>query len=577
MARSARLSHDAGAPLWRSGEAVMNAQPTRLLLVEDNAGDARLLQEALKEVADPPFEITHLYLLQDALACLAKERFAAILLDLSLPDGQGLGMVKQVVACAPQMAILVLTGLVDEQVALNALSEGAQDYIIKGSLDSVAIARAIRYAIQRKQFLERIRLLREIDQAIGSTLDLKEIFAAFLERIESLFAVSASFVHRLDGRDALQPFVGRHLRAEELKPFPGDAKAILAHLKKPGTAPFTLKTLDADVDPETAAVLRHHGWSAVLQVPLTHNSHLWGLVSLFMEGKPQLSEDESDILKSIFYRLTVAVQNAQLYESIVNLAEDLRRSNKVKDEFLSIMSHELRTPLNVMMNCAEILRTGVMGEVSADQASILDRLLVQAKNQLGLVNGILHVTRMETDKVEISCEEMVLSEFLQDMKGDYDISFSNKEVALRWDIPDDLPRIQTDRDKIRHILENLINNAIKFTSSGEIRVSARRVMVEKTVNVNHQWFELEVSDTGAGIPEDSLNTIFEKFQQLDTTSTRIHGGVGIGLYLVKRFTDLLHGTISVSSEVGKGSSFRITIPCTTDTPSSGEHHLAAAV
>jgi len=146
MARSARLSHDAGAPLWRSGEAVMNAQPTRLLLVEDNAGDARLLQEALKEVADPPFEITHLYLLQDALACLAKERFAAILLDLSLPDGQGLGMVKQVVACAPQMAILVLTGLVDEQVALNALSEGAQDYIIKGSLDSVAIARAIRYA-----------------------------------------------------------------------------------------------------------------------------------------------------------------------------------------------------------------------------------------------------------------------------------------------------------------------------------------------------------------------------------------------------------------------------------------------
>jgi signal transduction histidine kinase len=179
------------------------------------------------------------------------------------------------------------------------------------------------------------------------------------------------------------------------------------------------------------------------------------------------------------------------------------------------------------------------------------------------VNGILHATRMETEQLTASLEDVDLKEFLENLKSDYAISFSKNGVELRWDIATDLPVASLDRDKLRHILENLINNAIKFTEKGSIAVAAR--VVEngghgaKTPNQG-RWLELKVADTGTGIPPESLAVIFEKFCQLDTTSTRLHGGVGIGLYLVKRFATVLNGDVVVDSHLGKGSTFTVTIP-----------------
>jgi signal transduction histidine kinase len=247
----------------------------------------------------------------------------------------------------------------------------------------------------------------------------------------------------------------------------------------------------------------------------------------------------------------------------VALAEDLRRSNKVKDDFLSIMSHELRTPLNIVMNCAEIMRTGIVGEINKEQADILDRLMTQAKHQLTLVNGILHATRMETEQLTACLEVVDLREFLENLRSDYEISFSNNNFNLRWDIAPNLPEARLDCDKLRHILENLINNAIKFTEAGSITVSARVLDGGRHTSntTNHgRWLEFQVADTGVGIPPESLALIFEKFCQLDATSTRVHGGVGIGLYLVKRFATVLGGDVTVKSRVGNGSTFIVTLP-----------------
>lgn len=545
----------------------MSATVIRLLLVEDNVGDARLIQEVLKDVATVGFDISFAATLKDALRQLNEQRFGAVLLDLSLPDGQGLDMVRRVVTAAPQTPTLVLTGLNDEQLALHALGAGAQDYIIKGTLDGAAIARAICFAIQRKGFLERIRLLRDIDQAIGSTLDLRQIFATLLDHIEPLFSVTAACVHRLDDAGVLQPLVARGLENHEPEPYGSESKALMDSGRRNGRPSFSITKLDPDktVPPLLAAWEPDKGTR--LQTALTVNNQPWGLLSLFFDGDRTFDNELTDILKTVIARVSVAVQNAQLYESVVNLADELRRSNKVKDEFLSIMSHELRTPLNVMMNCAEILRDGVVGEVTPEQTSILDRLLVQARNQLGLVNGILHVTRMETDKIELNYQALPLREFLEDLKADYSISFSNGQVDLLWEIPAELTVIQTDRDKVRQMLENLINNAIKFTSAGQIRVAASMP--------NPQWVEFKVSDTGSGMPEEALTTIFEKFQQLDTTATRAHGGVGIGLYLVKQFTDLLKGRVTVSSELGKGSCFTIILPSSPENDAGIEHRTVA--
>jgi signal transduction histidine kinase/DNA-binding NarL/FixJ family response regulator len=527
----------------------MKEKTGRVLLIEDNLGDARLLAEVLRDVPGKPFELIHAELVSTALERLSQEHFEAILLDLSLPDGQGFGVLRRLLDVAPSTPVLVLTGLNDEQMALNALSAGAQDYLVKGSHDGDFISRAIRYAIQRKELLERTRALRDIDQAITSTLDVQEIFKALLGKTGALFPFSAACVQKINLDNGALEFVALNRMLEE------DLQT------------YDWSKLDGAARPDLPVSLNGRGdesraWDEAVAVPVKLKERIWGYLCFFSNKERAFSAEELEFLTALAAQVAVAIHNAELYADTVALAEDLRRSNKVKDDFLSIMSHELRTPLNIVMNCAEIMRTGVVGEINKEQADILDRLMTQAKNQLTLVNGILHATRMETEQLTACLEMVDLKEFLDNLKSDYAISFANDNVELRWNLAANLPMASLDRDKLRHILENLINNAIKFTEAGSITVSARLVdgaASSKATNQNG-WLELEVADTGVGMPKDSLTLIFEKFCQLDATSTRLHGGVGIGLYLVNRFATVLGGDVSVKSELGRGSTFTVNIP-----------------
>ncbi|HEX2226814.1 MAG TPA: ATP-binding protein [Candidatus Binatia bacterium] len=534
----------------------MKEKTGRVLLIEDNPGDARLLAEVLRDTPGTPFELVRAELVSSALEWVRQERFDAILLDLSLPDGQGFDVLRSLLQVAPSVPVLVLTGLNDEELALNALAAGAQDYIVKGSHDGDFICRAIRYAIQRKELLERARALRDIDQAITSTLDTQEILSALLGKIGSLFPFSAACVQKLN-------------------PDSGDLESlILNRLCAKDLQTYNWSELIAATQPKRIVPLRRHSqsnefvpWDEAVALPLQLKERIWGYLCFFYKKEREFSAEESEFLSALAAQVAVAIHNAELYAGTVALAEDLRRSNKVKDEFLSIMSHELRTPLNIVMNCAEIMRTGVVGEINKEQADILDRLMTQAKNQLTLVNGILHATRMETEQLTASLEAVDLKEFLENLRSDYAISFSKDHVELRWNLAADLAVASLDRDKVRHILENLVNNAIKFTEVGAITVSARVVNGASMSKANQSmWLVLEVSDTGVGIPADSLDVIFEKFCQLDATSTRLHGGVGIGLYLVNRFATVLGGEVSVKSQLGKGSTFTVTLPYIPATP-----------
>jgi CheY-like chemotaxis protein len=196
----------------------MKEKTGRVLLIEDNLGDARLLAEVLRDVPGKPFELVHAELVSSALERLSQEHFEAILLDLSLPDGQGFGVLRRLLDVAPSIPVLVLTGLNDEQMALNALSAGAQDYLVKGSHDGDFISRAIRYAIQRKDLLERTRALRDIDQAITSTLDIQEIFTALLGKTGALFPFSAACVQKIDPDSGALEIVALNRMHEKVDP-----------------------------------------------------------------------------------------------------------------------------------------------------------------------------------------------------------------------------------------------------------------------------------------------------------------------------------------------------------------------
>lgn len=235
------------------------------------------------------------------------------------------------------------------------------------------------------------------------------------------------------------------------------------------------------------------------------------------------------------------------------LTERAEQRSQAKTELLNILSHELKTPLTVIASYTQALKSSALGAVNRDQEEALTKVLRQTGNLANMVDVILDSASVETGAVAVHREELVLSEFLDELKNNCEGIVLNPNVTLEWDYPAPLPVVISDPGKLKIILQNLINNALKFTDTGEVRVSARH-------NPNYQKMVLTVSDTGIGISPIQLPFVFDKFWQVDATRTRTQGGIGMGLYIVKAFSELLGGNVTVSSTLGKGTSFRVELP-----------------
>jgi signal transduction histidine kinase len=245
----------------------------------------------------------------------------------------------------------------------------------------------------------------------------------------------------------------------------------------------------------------------------------------------------------------LAKANSQLEQANRSLV----KANKAKDEFLHVMSHELRTPLNVVMGYSQLVKDGTFGTINQEQGNALDKVMGRGKELLSMIGEILRASSIEAGKVRAEKSQIQMSELLDDLRSNYEIPL-DKKLTFHWDYPSGSRTIKTDADKLKHILQNLMNNAVKFTEEGSITLTARYFPETKAA-------EFKVVDTGIGIEQEMLPSIFEMFQQLDSSETRTHGGVGLGLYIAKKYTDVLEGQIQVNSEVGKGSTFTVTIPC----------------
>jgi len=231
---------------------------------------------------------------------------------------------------------------------------------------------------------------------------------------------------------------------------------------------------------------------------------------------------------------------------------NLLQANKAKDEFLSVMSHELRTPLNVIMGYSSMIKEGILGTINPEQSQALGKVIGRSSDLLTMITEILQATSIEAGKVQVEKHPVPLKNFFEGLKSNYDVPL-HKGIIVSWNYPEDGVTVETDDAKLKHILQNLINNAIKFTAEGTVRITARYVSETPAV-------EFQVADTGIGISEEMLPSVFEIFHQVDSSETRTYGGVGIGLYIVKKYTDLLGGTIEVKSALGKGTTFTLTIP-----------------
>ena len=234
--------------------------------------------------------------------------------------------------------------------------------------------------------------------------------------------------------------------------------------------------------------------------------------------------------------------------------------NQLKSTFLSSMSHELRTPLNSVIALSGVLGRRLGGKIPEDEFGYLEVIERNGRHLLDLINDILDLSRIEAGRVEISLARFSLRTLVGEMVEMIAPQAREKGIALLNQVDEDLPSLTTDPDKFRHIVQNLIGNAVKFTDTGSVDVSAR--LVEGEVH-------LAVRDTGIGIAADHLPRIFEEFRQADESTSRRYGGTGLGLAIARKYAALLHGDITVESSPGKGSTFTLRLPLGNSLPGAG--------
>jgi signal transduction histidine kinase len=272
-----------------------------------------------------------------------------------------------------------------------------------------------------------------------------------------------------------------------------------------------------------------------------------------------------------------AIQIAARSADIERLSREALHANAMKSEFLANVSHELRTPLTAIVGFVEMLRDGVYGDLAPRQVGPVDRIAASATHLRQLVDQILDIARIAAGRLEVSKELISLRPFVLNIASELESLFAERALRLSISVPASLPKLRTDPTHLRHILVNLLGNAVKYTPAGSVGVrakvltgthpSVRRTpddpgLLAAAPDKDASWVVLQVSDTGIGIPTRDHERIFDEFEQVNAgprtdSSAR---GTGLGLAISRRLARSLGGDITLESEPGKGSTFSVWLP-----------------
>lgn len=341
---------------------------------------------------------------------------------------------------------------------------------------------------------------------------------------------------------------------------------------------FALKTVLGYVVPTT-----------ILNQPLVLGNELMGVL---MTGTLYpMPESARSVINIVSSGLASAISNAQAYEHIQNQAEELERrkselergnqqlsrqrdeltvlntaleeANRLRNQFLSTMSHELRTPLTAIIGFSQLsLRSAEAYNLSQRHKANLDHILRNGQHLLNLVNDVLDIAKIEAGRMDITHTKVSVETMLKEIIEETQPLWLQKRLKVTYRTEPAVGTIETDPDRLRQILLNLIGNAIKFTENGGITlIAAVRIIQPNRMDDRKEMVAISVADTGVGIEPEVQQRIFEEFYQADSSTTRKYGGTGLGLSIVQKLTDLLGGQVELQSTLGAGSTFTIVLPC----------------
>ena len=290
-------------------------------------------------------------------------------------------------------------------------------------------------------------------------------------------------------------------------------------------------------------------------IPLMHAGESLGVLFLYTDPYPSRDPSRLEMLRLVGSIMGLAIANDRMQQEAKQAREEALEASKAKSEFLANMSHEIRTPMNAILGMTEL---ALDSDLSAEQREFLKSVESSSESLLCLIDDILDFSKIEAGQMDIEEIEFDLRNIVESIADMLSVQANEKEIELTCYISPELnTHVKGDAKRLRQILVNLVGNAVKFTQEGEVAI---KVVPTKGQDDSKLWLHIVVSDTGIGISRTDQKKIFDKFSQVDSSSTRTFGGTGLGLSISKALVELMGGNIWVVSEEGKGSDFHFVLP-----------------
>ncbi len=387
-----------------------------------------------------------------------------------------------------------------------------------------------------------------------STFDLQTVLDTLVESAARLCEADSAAIHRPQG-DAY-PYVASfglsreyddYMRARPIVPGRG---TVLGRAVTEGR-PVQLPDVTADPEYTMTEGQKLGGFRTVLGVPLMREGIPIGVIMLTRNTVRPFSDKQIELASTFADQAAIAIENVRLFDEIQDKSRQLEEASKHKSQFLANMSHELRTPLNAILGYTELIVDGVYGEMPEKAQATLKRITANGKHLLGLINDVLDLSKIEAGQLTLSLDNYSMKDVVHSVYGAVEPLAADKKLAFKAEVPPDLPSGRGDERRLTQVLLNLVGNAIKFTDTGEVAIKA---------SASNGHYCVSVCDTGPGISEADQDKLFQEFQQADNSITRKKGGTGLGLAISKRIVEMHGGQIRLESQLGKGSTFSITLP-----------------
>jgi len=517
----------------------------KLLLVDDDVVDIRVFKRALDKA-----QIGGVFMdvpsAEEAEQVLRQQTFDCIFLDFQLPKTDGLSLLRKLRSQGIETPTVIITSQGDEMLAVEMMKTGAFDYITKEEVKPDKLRKILsNVAAFHNLILERRKTERKLKR---TTQNLAE--AQKLARLGS-WEYEISDLETGYWSDETYKLLG--INPEE-HPYPS------LHILVKAFEPQEQKRLQEAIE----QVIEQHGHCETECSLNLDEQQLWLLMRV------RAMPNEYGVFDRIVGTLLDITDRKNSEEQLHKARKAAEEAALAKSEFLSNMSHEIRTPMNAIMGLTELL---LKEDLPPKVGENLKLIQYSADNLLVIINDVLDYSKIEAGKITLEQIDFSLRQVMQNLVDTLQFKAESKGITLLASIDENLPpRLQGDPYRINQIILNLLSNAIKFTAQGTVTLQAKLV----TTRPNDAEIEISVQDTGIGIPADKLDTIFESFSQAQSSTTRTHGGTGLGLPITKRLIEMQGGQIQVDSEPGRGStfSFNLVFPLgkSTGSESSNKSH-----